>query len=430
MNGQAVKTELVKNTTYKVVIPFYVYAAFSFLVATILLFCSSNSFTQHYFQPRTLAITHTMALGWGTMIILGASHQLVPVLIEARLHSTLLAYLSFVLAAIGIPILVISFFTFQFGWSAVVGAALINGAVLLFLLNIALSIWKSPNKNVHALFILTAAFWLLITTIIGLLLVCNFSHPILPVASLHYLSLHAHIGIIGWFLLLVMGVGSRLIPMFLISKFHNNRYLWIMYGLTNAGLLAFIMLFILQAGSIWYWAPVSSIFIALLLFGRFCYDAFKQRIRKNVDGQMKFSLLSITMMALPIVFLTVLIGFALRSGNAGSNEILAYGFSIFFGWLTAIIFGMTFKTLPFIVWNKIYHDKGSLGKTPNPKDLFSAGVFNTMGLTYLAGFILFMVGILIVSSMLLQVATVLLVITSALYNWNVMKMLFHKPLTT
>src|SRR6476620_7673545 len=253
MSIQTVKTDLVKNTTHKVVIPFYIYAALSFFVATILLFCSANSFTQHYFQPRTLAITHTMALGWGTMIILGASHQLVPVLIEARLHSTLLAYLSFLLASTGIPILVFSFFTFYFGWVAIVGVIFVNGAVLFFLLNMALSIWKSPNKNVHALFIWTASFWLMITTIIGLLLVCNFSHPFLPAASLHYLSLHAHIGIIGWFLLLVIGVGSRLIPMFLISKFHNNRYLWIMYGLINGGLLVFIMLFILQSGSLWYW---------------------------------------------------------------------------------------------------------------------------------------------------------------------------------
>src|SRR5574338_310513 len=97
---------LVQNTTHKVVIPFYVYAALSFLAATILLFLSDNAFTQHYFHPRTLAITHTMALGWGTMIILGASHQLVPVLIEAKLYSNKLAYISFILAASGIPLLV------------------------------------------------------------------------------------------------------------------------------------------------------------------------------------------------------------------------------------------------------------------------------------------------------------------------------------
>jgi len=48
---------LIKNTTYKVVIPFYLYASISFLLATILLFTSSAAFTQHYFQPHILAST-------------------------------------------------------------------------------------------------------------------------------------------------------------------------------------------------------------------------------------------------------------------------------------------------------------------------------------------------------------------------------------
>jgi hypothetical protein len=38
-------------------------------------------------------------LGWGTMMILGASHQLVPVMIEGKLYSNTLAYLSFAFAA-------------------------------------------------------------------------------------------------------------------------------------------------------------------------------------------------------------------------------------------------------------------------------------------------------------------------------------------
>src|SRR5690606_31345927 len=86
----------IKNTSYKVVLPFYGYAALSFLIATILILTNTSAFTKHYFNPQTLAITHTMALGWGTMIILGASHQLFPVMIEGKLHSNLLAYLSFI----------------------------------------------------------------------------------------------------------------------------------------------------------------------------------------------------------------------------------------------------------------------------------------------------------------------------------------------
>ena len=110
MFTQKANTDIGKNTTHKVVIPFYVYAALSFLVATIVMFFSTAAFSQHYFHQRTLAITHTMALGWATMIILGASHQLVPVLTEAKLFSNFLAYSSFALAGTGIPLLVYAFF--------------------------------------------------------------------------------------------------------------------------------------------------------------------------------------------------------------------------------------------------------------------------------------------------------------------------------
>ena len=112
---------------------------------------------------------------------------------------------------------------------------------------------------------------------------------------------------------------------------------------------------------------------------------------------------------------------------ADAKLVLAYGFSVFFGWLTTIILGMTFKTLPFIVWNKVYHNKAGLGKTPNPKDLFSNKVFNLMGICYLSGFTLFTIGILSANTIILQIASALLLITSALYNFNILKMLAHKP---
>ncbi|HTM93169.1 MAG TPA: hypothetical protein VL095_12170, partial [Flavisolibacter sp.] len=376
---------LVQNTTHKVVIPFYVYAAVSFLVATILLFLSGNAFTRHYFHPHTLAVTHAMALGWGTMIILGASHQLVPVLIEAKLFSNFLAYTSFVLAAVGIPMLVYCFFNFQLDWIAQTGAVLINAAIFCFVINVAMSISKSKNKNVHAVFVFTASLWLLITTLIGTLLLFNFTKTILPADSLHYLSLHAHIGIVGWFLLLVMGVGSRLIPMFLISKYDNRKELWLIYFLVNGALVSFIILFFSGVDAALFLLPLGATLLALILFAKYCYKAYQQRIRKQVDEQVKISLLSVIMMLLPVGLLLVLIVLLFFSFDSAKLA-LAYGFSIFFGWLTAIILGMTFKTLPFIVWNKIYHNKAGLGKTPSPKDLFSERVFNKMGIAYLAGF--------------------------------------------
>jgi hypothetical protein len=106
---------------------------------------------------------------------------------------------------------------------------------------------------------------------------------------------------------------------------------------------------------------------------------------------------------------------------------MAYGFTIFFGWISAIIMGMTFKTLPFIVWNKVYHHLAGKGKTPNPKELFSNTVFKGMGVVYLFGFGLFTAGILFHQVPIVHSGAALLVITSFLYNWNVIKILMHKP---
>ena len=417
---------LAKNTSYKVVLPFYMYAAISFLVATILLFFSSSAFLQHYFHPKTLAITHIMALGWGTMMILGASHQLVPVLIEGRLYSNALAYLSFLLAALGIPLLVYGFYNFYFGWEAEWGAILINAAVIFYLINIAISMVKSKKENVHAVFVFTATLWLLITTIVGLFLICNFTHNILSNDSLYYLPIHAHLGIIGWFLLLVIGVSSRLIPLFLISKYHNEKLLWWIYVLINIGLITFIINFLYFKINWLYLLPVAAIFISLLIFGYFCYKAYQDRLRKKVDDQLKISLLSVLMMLLPLFFLLIIILLLLFAID-NPRLVSIYGFCIFFGWITAIILGMTFKTLPFILWNKTYHSKAGLSKTPNPRELFNNKIFKLMAIAYLAGFILFSSGILLANEFLLKYAALLLLLAAILFNGNVFKMVMHKP---
>jgi len=416
---------LVKNTSHKVVLPFYLYAAFAFLVATILLFLSTSSLNQHYFNPKILAITHIMALGWGTMMILGASHQLVPVIIEGKLFSNILAHFSFITAAIGIPLLAYGFYVFNMGWPAQWGAILINTAILSYLGNLTLSMIKRKKVNVHATFVLTAALWLFVTTLVGLLLVYNFSDPILPTDSLHYLSLHAHLGIIGWFLLLVIGVGSRLIPMFLISKYSNTKLLWLIFGLINAGLLTFIIFFLYVPQISFYLISFASILFGIGSFGYYCYHSFKQRIRKKVDEIMKISLLSVIMMFLPVILLfTIIVWLLINSINP--QLVLVYGFVIFFGWITAIILGMTFKTLPFIVWNKVYHLLAGLGKTPNPKDMFSSKIFSLMSIAYLAGFILFLIGVYLANNLLLKLASFLLLLAALFYNWNVLKIFSHK----
>jgi len=302
---------------------------------------------------------------------------------------------------------------------------LINVAILIYLVNLVISLSKSKQENVHAVFVLTAVCWLFITTAAGLILVLNFQHPLLSKESLSYLPLHAHLGIIGWFLLMILGVGSRLIPMFLISKYVNQKVLWLIYALINAGLLGFAGLSIFFRGSS-FLLPVALVAAAILLFGYYIYQSYKQRIRRQVDKPMQVSLLSIIITVVPLVVLILIMACSMVIKD-NTSLVLSYGFTIFFGWITAIILGMTFKTLPFIIWNKIYHEKAGKGKTPDPKELFNSKIFSAMAIIYIAGFLLFTIGIVFSYIPLLRSSALILLAAAILYNLNVFKIIHHNP---
>lgn len=414
-----------RTTSHKVVIPFYVYAAISFLVATVLLFFSANAFTGHYFQPHILAVTHLMALGWGTMMILGASHQLVPVLIEGKLFSNGLGYASFGFAAVGIILLVTGFYYFDFGWPAQAGALCILTALICYLINIAVSMAQSKHENVHAVFVFTGTLWMMITVILGVLLVFNFHFNLMSFDSLHYLPLHAHLGILGWFLMIVIGVATRLIPMFLISKFDNVKRLWLIFWLINGALLLFFLSFLFRQSVGVYFICLAAIIVAIGLFISFCYNAYKDRLRKKIEPQIKISIASGWMMLIPATIILIILTLPFFS-DAKEKLVLIYGMCIFFGWITAIIFGMTFKTLPFILWNKKFHAAAGKGKTPNPRELFNQPVFVTMLIFYFSGLIIFIAGIAWPLVVLLKIGAALLIVTSVLFITNVFKMLQFK----
>src|SRR5690554_4101227 len=79
----------------RVIVPFYGTGALFFLLLALLLFFASGDLAGHYFAPRILAVVHTAALGWGTMMIFGAAYQLLPVIAERTLYSSRLAFVSY-----------------------------------------------------------------------------------------------------------------------------------------------------------------------------------------------------------------------------------------------------------------------------------------------------------------------------------------------
>lgn len=410
----------------KVVIPHFVFGGLIWLVVTLLITFNSEAFTQHFFNPILLSITHLLALGWITMVIFGALYQLIPVIVEVKLYSEKLAVFSFVLLGLGTLLLAFSFWNLAFGILMFTAGGLILVAVISFLINILTTIYKSTKKSIERTFIVSAVIWLLFTVLAGLTLAINFNHPFLKPAHLELLKLHAHAGIVGWFLQLIIGVSSRLIPMFMVAHNLNTKKLNVAFYLINFALIIgiFSLFFEIKLG------VTASIFIGLI--GVFSYlsflvEAYQKRIKKQLDIGMKQSAFSFLLLLIPCLLILMLLpNFSLFTAFT-LPLIIAYGSILMVGFITSLIMGQTYKTLPFIVWLKVYRGKIGKLKLPLPKDLYNEKIAVAQLWLFALGIVVFLIGIISSNTFLIQLSGVILFLSVILYNINMLKIIFHQP---
>ncbi len=420
MQTQGIK----KAPSASVVIPHYLFGAVSFLVCSVLIVFSTDAFSGHYFHPKLLSITHLMALGWGSMIIFGALYQLLPVILDTPLYNESLAKITFGIFAAGSIYLAFSFWNFYVGIHIQIASCLILTAFILFTFNIIQTARNIPKWPIEADFIVTSTVWLLLTGIVGILMAFNFRYAFLPKSHLLFLKIHAHLGIAGWFVLLIIGVASKLIPMFLLSHQLNKKKLSYSYYFINIGLIALSADLFFYEGSRLLTIYAGSILTGILFFITYLFDAFKERARKKLDVGLKHSFLAFIIFLLPL-FLGVI--FSIKSSTNGETlqqVYLIYGIAIFFGFITSLILGQTFKTLPFIVWLYKYQKRAGKEKIPLPKDLYSEKLATLQFIVYIIALITTIAGVLLNRMPLARTGAVLLLLTAILYNLNVFKIVF------
>ncbi len=415
-----------KEHHYAVTVAHYLSAAIFFLVLAGMILYSREAFTGHYFQPRLLAITHMAALGWGTCMIFGAYYQLVPVILETELYSTKLAWLSWATFLPGVISLVYAFWVFAPGIYMQAGALLLLISIVIFTVDIYLTAAKTKGQTIQEDFILTACLFLCFTALLGTALVFNFTMAFLPKGQLHYLRIHAHLGLAGWFLLTVIGVSSKLVPMFLVSSYRNDKPLRASYYLLVTALVLFMV------DSYFYGLNGKTYFIAAIgMTGIGCYlfyicKCIRSRIKKHIDLPMKHSLLSFILLAAGLVCIPFIIYHYLGHNQVNIKFTFIYGTILIMGWITALILGQTFKTLPFIVWSKRYEHLAGKARIPMPSDLFKTSLLRLQ----MISFILFCIGFILGCSfnfpVLIAAGCFALLIAAVAYITNVLIVILHK----
>lgn len=414
------------NGMYKLVLLHYLIAGLCFLLLALLFLFSINDLSGHYFNPHLLAITHLAALGWGTLSIMGACYQLLPVLLETSLYSSKLPWLTFILFIPGLFCLVYSFWVFEPGIHMQTGSLLLTAAILIFCVTVIKTAQKSTNSSIHKEFIITSSIWLAATAIAGTLLVFNFQYAFLPKDHLQYLRLHAHMGLAGWFLMLIIGVSCKLIPMFLVSRIQLNHLLSWTYYLVNSALLLFLI------DGYFYGVSMHTYFIAIvLLAGLTCYiiyvrQCFNSRLKKKLDIPMLKTLLSVILLSLAILIIPFIIYSSTKQNGLAVHYSIFYGMLLFMGWITALIMGQAFKTLPFIVWVRKYEHLSGKRKIPLPADLYSLRLLQLQHISYIAFCLVFFCGFLFYSPIMMTTGLVCLLISSLSYVLNLVILIKHK----
>ena len=411
-----------------VVLPHYAVGAVAFLIASIMLLFVAKDLTLMSFGPKVLSITHLLILGWVTIIIYGALYQLIPVVMEVKLFNENLAYVSFVTIVTGLSLMVYSFWGNYIGSNVFVetGGSLVIVSVLLFVVNAVGSAIKSTNRNIENSFIISSIVWLLLTVILGFLIIINGSTQWIPRNNLELLKIHLGFGLIGWFMMLIIGVGSTLLPMFFIAHKLNRKYLKASFYVINSGL---ILLSISEYLKFNVW--ISSIFataiaIGIFLFVRYNYDAYKKRLRRKLDIGMKLSVYSFIFLFIALIT-GVLSATGIFETTAYATQIqLSFGVSLILGFFTSLILGQMYKTLPFIVWLQKYQDKVGKFKIPLPNDLYNEKIADLHFYTFIIGAFTLLAGIWLKNEIIIQISAVFYIATAVLFTFNTFKIILHK----
>lgn len=311
----------------------------------------------HYYHPRLAALTHTVTLGWIMLSIMGASYQLIPIVLERHVWSERLARWQFWILAVGIAGMVAHFYIGR--WPGLLmAAALVGAGVAMHLVNAALTLRGVERWRLTARFIAMAFAGLGLTVAFGLLLAADRIWKFLPGSFFPTLHAHVHLALLGFVAPIVLGVAARVYPMFMLapepSGWPERMQFWgLALGVPGVviGLLAVPAL--VGPGAI---AVAAASAAHLTWVSRMARD----RKRPALDWGLRFVLTGSAFL-MAAVALGLGLAFELLSGPRAA---LVYAVLALGGWVSLTIVGMMLKIIPFLVWYRVYGPQA--GRAPVP----------------------------------------------------------------
>ena len=340
-----------------------------------------------YPSPHVAGITHLFTLGWLTTTIFGALYQLLPVALGASLRSVRAGHVGFIAFAPGAGL-----FAAGVATSSTVlhhaGIALVTVGVVVAVANIASSLPRARARDVTWAAVAAALAFLASTLVLGIVLLHNLHTGFLAEARLRVLATHLHVALVGWALMMIVGVSHRLLPMFLLAHGADTRWTRRSLMLLGVGVVVLTVALTLRVG------PLAWLAVALLEGGVACFvwqaRAFhRARIRRKIDVGMRFAGI-----ALGFLIVSALLGPAVLAGGVSHPRVAtAYVAVGLLGGIVLYVVGFFYKIVPLLAWTVRYRDRMGKGDAPTVAQTFSGRIAHAQLVVMTAGVALLATGI-------------------------------------
>jgi hypothetical protein len=163
----------------------------------------------------TYAHAHLAAVGWATMMVVGLSYRLIPMMLPAVMPSGRSLYASAVLIESGLVVVLATLLTGSAGLAA--GAALIVGGLASFVVQIRLTLAHRlprppalPRRDWSTWQAHTALLWLVFATTLGVFAATGLAGDAQPTL----LWLYGSAGLVGFLAQIIVGMQGRIVPLY------------------------------------------------------------------------------------------------------------------------------------------------------------------------------------------------------------------------
>lgn len=344
-----------------------------------------------YASPHVAGITHLFTLGWLTTTIFGALYQLLPVALGAPLRSVRAGHAGFALFAPGAGLFAAGVAT-QTTMLHHAGIALVALGIILVAANVGSSLPRARSRDVTWGAVATALAFLASTLVLGVVLLHNLHTGFLAEARLRVLAIHLHVALVGWALIMMVGVSHRLLPMFLLAHGADVRWTKRSLVLLASGVIA-LAAGLATRGALLAWSGVAFLEAGIGCFVWQAYSFYRVRVRRKIDIGMRFA-------GSALAFLTAaaLLGPAvLARGIAQPRLGTAYVVVGLLGGVILYVTGFFYKIVPLLAWTVRYRDRMGKGTAPTVAETFSARIALVQLVAMTLGVSLLTVGIAVSS---------------------------------